>query len=84
MPTNKRRSGSRTAPSPPGKPSVMSLTISLPEIYDCLCPACREAFLALLEAKARGGMIRESLRRQLESPSPQAEGSNPRPEPVHG
>jgi hypothetical protein len=44
----------------------MSLTISLPEIYGCLCPECRESFLALLERKASGGMLRESLRRQLE------------------
>jgi len=45
----------------------LSLTISLPEIYDALCPDCREAFLALLEAKARGGMLRDGLRRQLEA-----------------
>lgn len=65
MPTNKRRGARPSAPSPPDHPSAMSLTISLPEIYDCLCPACREAFLALLESKASHGMLRESLRRQL-------------------
>jgi len=54
----------------------LSLTISLPEIYKALCPSCREAFLALLEAKARGGMLKEGLRKQLEASA--------RPEPVEG
>jgi len=63
---NRQRSvNSPTAPSPPDPPPAMSLTISLPEIYAALCPACQEAFLALLESKARGGMLRETLRRQL-------------------
>lgn len=66
MPTSKRRGASRSALPSPDHPSTMSLTISLPEIYDCLCPACREAFLALLESKASHGMLRESLRQQLE------------------
>jgi len=78
MPINRRRGGSRTAPAPPDQTSTVSVTISLPEIYDCLCPLCREAFLALLESKASQGMLRESLRRQLEVPAPQAEGSDPR------
>jgi len=54
----------------------ISLSISLPEIYKALCPACRDAFLALLEAKARGGMLREGLKRQLEAPA--------HPAPVEG
>lgn len=80
MPTNKRRGGSRSAPSPPDHPASMSLTISLPEIYDCLCPECREAFLALLERKASHGMLRESLRRQLD-PSCHSERSEESPSP---
>lgn len=54
----------------------ISLTISLPEIYNALCPSCREAFLALLEGKAHGGMLKDSLRRQFEAPA--------HPEPVEG
>jgi len=45
----------------------LSITISLPEIYNALCSDCREAFLALLEGKARGGMLRGALRKQLEA-----------------
>jgi hypothetical protein len=48
------------------QPPSISLTISLPDIYGCLCPICQEAFLALLEQKATHGMLRESLRRQLD------------------
>jgi hypothetical protein len=47
----------------------MSITISLQEIYAALCPDCREAFLAILERKASHGMLRDSLRRQLEAPT---------------
>lgn len=61
-------------------PSSVSLTISLPEIYAALCPACQEAFLALLESKASGGVLRESLRKQLDPSSPQAAGFIPQTE----
>ena len=63
------------------QPPSMSITISLPDIYAALCPACQEAFLALLESKARGGMLRESLRRQLDPSchSERSEESAPAP-----
>lgn len=77
MANRNRRGRSGSAPPAGAQPPAMSLTISLPEIYDALCPSCREAFLALVEAKASHGMLRESLRQQLESPSHEAEGFNP-------
>jgi len=80
MPTNNRRGARPSALAPPNPQPAMSLTISLPEIYAALCPTCKEAFLALLESKARGGMLRESLRRQLDPSSPQAAGFIPQTE----
>lgn len=63
-----RRPGSGSDSSRPGI-GGLSITISLAEIYDALCPSCREAFLSLLEDKARAGTLREGLRRQLEAPA---------------
>ena len=77
MPNKNRRGRSRSAPAPPDHPSTMSITISLQEIYAALCPACREAFLALLEAKASHGMLRDSLRRQLDPQGVGADGNPP-------
>lgn len=70
-------------PRPPG-PAPFSITISLNEIYDCLCPTCRERFLDLLTTKAGSGMLRETLRRQLEASrySEQSEESPAHGEPV--
>ena len=84
MKQNTRRGGSRTAPAAGGQPTSLSISISLPEIYASLCPSCREAFLDLLEAKAGTGLVRDALRRQLESASGSQASFPAHPEPVEG
>jgi len=58
---------------PPGDEAPkLNVTISLSEIHNALCPACREALVKLLSDKASGVMLEEALRRQLEPPAPPA------------
>jgi len=52
------------------EPPTLSLTISLPEIYERLCPSCREAFLDLLAGKTGAQLVRDALRRQLDASTP--------------
>lgn len=61
------------APTPQVK---LTVKVTLQDIYDCLCPACKEELLGLFEGKARGAAA-GALRQQLEAPAA-------RPEPVEG
>lgn len=53
-----------------GSPPALSIQVSLAEIYDSLCPSCRDALLDLLSTKAGQGFLRDTLRSQFESPGP--------------
>lgn len=66
----------------PAQPSIPSnvplgINLSLQEIYKNLCPACREVLLDYIAGKAGAGMVRESLRHQLEA-SAEPEGPEDR------
>lgn len=64
-------------PSP--TPQVkLTVKVTLKDIYDCLCPACREELLGLFEGKAKGAAA-GALRQQLEAPP--AETPPPAPGP---
>lgn len=52
----------------------LSITISLPDIYNCLCPSCKAVFIDLLGEKAVAQGFHEALRRQLEAPIPPPSG----------
>lgn len=54
-------------PRPPELPPL-SVSISLSEIYNVLCPNCRDALLDAIISKAGAGQLREGLRKQLEHP----------------
>ncbi|OGO08503.1 MAG: hypothetical protein A2Y61_03970 [Chloroflexi bacterium RBG_13_60_13] len=43
----------------------VSINVSLAEIYDLLCPECREAVVHLLSAKAGADLFREAVRARL-------------------
>jgi len=47
----------------------LNVTISIAEIYNALCPACREALVNLMAGKTKGAVIQDVLRRQLEAPA---------------
>lgn len=64
------------APTPQVK---LTVKVTLQDIYDCLCPACKEQLLGLFESKARGAAA-GALRQQLEAPAA-AEPPAPEPEP---
>lgn len=69
MNQNNRRGDSRTAPLAPGHNVPLAVTISIKEIYQTLCPACKAALLDLLEGKAAGQGLREAFRAGLEPPA---------------
>jgi hypothetical protein len=54
----------------------LSITISLAEVYQALCPTCREVLLDYISGKAGAGMIREQLRAQFEAAA--------HPKPIEG
>ena len=56
----------------------LTIDLSLQEIYDALCPDCKDRLLEMMSRKANLGMLKGALRAQLESPS------SVRPEPVEG
>lgn len=47
----------------------VNISVSVEEIYNSLCPVCREALLKLFADKARGEGLQDALRRQLEQPA---------------
>ena len=53
------------APTPQVK---LTVKVTLRDIYDCLCPACKEELLRLFTAKAEGEALGDVLRRQREPP----------------
>lgn len=66
------------APTPQVK---LTVKVTLRDIYDRLCPACREELLGLFEGKAKGAAA-GALRQQLEAPAAGPEGpEDRRPEP---
>lgn len=71
--------GNRQPPTDEGP--KLNITISLSDIYNVLCPSCQEALVKLLADKAKGVMLEQSLRRQLEAPrhSEPSEESPPTP-----
>lgn len=82
MPNSNRRGARPSAQPPPVQPPAMSITVSLSDIYGCLCPSCKTAFLDLLGEKATAQGLRDVFRHQLESPMPPPSGggvSNPSP-----
>lgn len=58
-------------PQQPGADSQMKMTIrvTLRDIYNCLCPRCKEELLVLFTGKAEGAALGDVLRRQLEPPA---------------
>ena len=62
------------APTPQVK---LTVKVTLKDIYACLCPACKEALLALFEGKAKGAAA-GALRQQLEAPAAGPEGPEDR------
>jgi len=67
-------------PRPPER-IPLAISISLSEVYDALCPACREVLLDYISGKAGAGMLRDTLRSQFEA-SAQGEPVEPSPD-VH-
>jgi len=59
-----------------GQASVC-INVSLAEVYDVLCPDCREAVVHLISAKAGANLFQEAIRHQLVAPTAH-------PEPVVG
>ncbi|MBA7613441.1 hypothetical protein ES703_20690 [subsurface metagenome] len=45
----------------------LSVTVSIREIYNAVCPTCQQALLDLISGKAGAAQLREGLRRQLEA-----------------
>jgi len=65
----------------PNQASV-SINVSLAEIYDVLCPDCREAVVHLISAKAGANLFQEAVRHQLVAPDAAADvGAPPRGRP---
>lgn len=52
---------------PTDKQPSVAITVSLQEIYDALCPSCRDAFLDLITSKAQTSVLRDGIRGQLEA-----------------
>ena len=68
-------------PQGPSADAQMKLTVrvTLRDIYNCLCPLCKEELLRLFTGKAEGAALGDVLRRQLEPaapPAPPAPGPN--------
>lgn len=63
------------SPKPPDR-VPLAISISLSEVYNALCPACREVLLDYISGKAGAGMLRDTLRKQFEGTA--------HPEPVEG
>lgn len=54
----------------------LSVTITLQDVYDTLCPSCKEKFLEHLATRAKGPPVKEALRAAFEAAA--------HPEPVEG
>lgn len=48
------------------KQTRFSVTVTLEDIYECLCPACRLALLNLIAQNATKGVVFNILERQME------------------
>lgn len=70
-------------PPGPSADSQMKLTVrvTLRDIYNCLCPLCKEELLRLFTGKAEGAALGEVLRRQLEPPAPAPPAQGPQDSP---
>jgi hypothetical protein len=44
---------------------TVSIAVSLAEIHAVLCPACQQAVIDLLSAKAGAGLVRQAIAAQL-------------------
>jgi len=66
--------GDRQPPAAAGP--QLSISVSLSEIYDCLCSSCRDNVLRMIADKGGGELVLNALRQQLEA--------SRHPEPVEG
>lgn len=59
----------------------LSISISLRDIYDCLCPSCRNNVLRMIAGKGGGELVLGALRKQLEAQSPPPPAHQPQDPP---